>query len=209
MRRVEDTSEAQIQKQLRALVTAVRPSILWRIDGITQPLDLLDDDGITGWQVGLGSISSQLENSGSETCQRVWDWIERERELEKSRWTNPRIVLAQARIVFSSSCWQLSRDQVLLERWLENIEAALARSPATHRTPRRTTQRHATHVLRLLRDESLASDMRKRLWSVVKLAPSTGPDDASADDGRLITQADLALLATWLQITEPAEYAFG
>lgn len=209
MHTVEHTSEDQIQKQLRALVVTIRPSIIWRIDGLTQPLDLLDDDGITGWQVGLGLISNQLANSETDTSQQVWDWIERERELEKSRWNDPRKVLALARIVFSSNCWQLSRDQILLERWLENIEAALTRSPATHHTPGKTTRRHATHVIRLLRDESSALDTRKRLCNLVNLAPDTEPDDAPIDDCKLTNQEDLALLANWLEITKPAEYAFG
>lgn len=195
------TSEAQIQKQVRALVTAIRPSIIWSIDGITQPMDLLDDDGITGWQVGLGSIRSQLDGSDQRCHLALLNWIKSEQELEKSRWKNPITVLAQTRAVLGSKTWQLSHDQALLDQWLQNIEAAFARSPASQHMPLRSTQRYAAQVLGLLQNEAAATEVRNRLCTIVKLEPMRDEIAPINEAPRLVSRSDLRMLDRFLCIS--------
>lgn len=201
------TSEAQIQKQVRALISAIRPSIIWSIDRITQPVDLLDDDGITGWQVGLSSIRSQLHESDRHCPLELLDWINREQELEKSRWKNPITVLAQTRAVLGSKTWQMSHDQALLEQWLHNIEAAFARSPASQHTPLRATQRYAAQVLGLLQNEAAAVEVRNRLAKVVKLEPMRKEIAPINEAPRLVNRCDLHMLDRFLSLSPPAEVA--
>ncbi len=191
-------AQARIQKQFRALVTAIRPSIIWTIDGVTQPRDLLDDDGIIGWQVGLGSIEAQLEGTTDPSLLALADWINREQELEKSRWKNPRFALAQARDVFGSKSWQTTRDQALLGCWLDNIDAALVRSPATHRSPLLSTQRYASHLSRLLKNEALADGVRNRLERITQLDPAQESREPILNDPRFVNRSDLAMLDCWL-----------
>lgn len=201
MGEVENSRDDQLQKQLRALVTAVRPSILWRIDGVTQPLDLLDDDGVTGWQVGLAAMAARLPSASTGDSRDLREWIVQDQDLERSRWCTPRIVLAHARVVLTSNYWQLSRDQIVLQRWLDNIEAALQRSPSTHLEPERSTQRHAAHLVRILRGETSAAETLDALRFVANLTPRAGHLEGPYRG--LVTKHGIKVLKRWLDL-DPA-----
>ena len=163
------------KRQLHALISAIRPSIIWRIDGKTAPLDLLDDNGIAGWNVGVLALLPRLAQCTDPQSHEVHQWLSRDHRLEAARWHDPQAVLTQALEVLRTKSWGDQADPAVLDQWLQNIDAALARYPFQQTAPTPFAQRQAVRLRTLLGSEPGTELTRRQLARLAQSDP--GPSD--------------------------------
>lgn len=139
--------------QARTLILSLRPSIAWRIGMATSPVDLLDDNGLTGWRLGTDRIANQLRADPltSELEERVLDWLDHDSFLEGFRWRSLHTVFARACLVLGpTGRLNTAAAPELIERqWTRNLAAALSRVGPNY-TPSRAELRMGERLHRLL-----------------------------------------------------------
>ncbi|MDY7104904.1 MAG: hypothetical protein S0880_27270 [Actinomycetota bacterium] len=121
-------------------------------------MDVLDDNGLLGWQHGLLLVRRAVAEVGpDETCdtaacpdhRRLADlgrWLDEERRAEEVRWRSPATLLRTFRLVVQAGD---HRDPRVLARWADNLDAATHRQALLGPAPKQL-QRHLdalTHQL--------------------------------------------------------------
>lgn len=188
------------KRQLHALISAVRPSIIWRVDGQTAPLDLLDDNGIAGWRVGVLAVLPRLGRCSDPQSVAIGEWLTRDQMLEQERWHDPQAVLTQALEVLSNKSWGDHRDPKVLDRWVQNVDAALARYPLQQTAPTPFTQRQAAKLHTLLANEPGTELTRRRLARLAQADPTPGVETPRLRCLSLASRCELRAIGQWLAI---------
>lgn len=139
--------------QARTLILSLRPSIAWRIGMATSPLDLLDDNGLTGWRLGTDRIATQLRANPytSELEDSVLDWLDNDWLLEGFRWRSLHTVFARACLALGPTGRRntAATPELVERQWTRNLAAALSRV-GPHYAPSSAELRMGERLYRLL-----------------------------------------------------------
>ncbi len=188
------------KRQLQALIIAIRPSILWRVDAKTPPLDLLDDNGIAGWRVGVSALLPVLSKCDDPGAKEVYQWLDLDQRREEARWHDPQAALTLALEVLRPRSWGAQRDPIVLDQWLTNIDAALSRYPLKHTSAPPFAQRQAVRLHSLLAQEPGTEVTRRQLTRLAQAKPASRDTTPHLGCLSLAGRAELRAIGRWLEI---------
>jgi hypothetical protein len=168
-------------------------------------LDLLDDDGIAGWHVGVLGLIPLLSDCSDPDTREIHRWLTLDQRREEARWHDPQAALTQALEVLRTRSWGDQRDPVVLDQWLINIDAALRRYPLQHTAPPPFAQRQAARLHTLLAPEPGTEVIRRQLSRLAQAEPAGGETTPHLRSLSLTSRAELHAVARWLEIERPSE----
>ncbi len=207
-------SQKKLIVQTAQLIAAIRPSITLRLGYDTEPLDLLDDNGLMGWELGAQRLLNHIEgatspSTGTDSIDRaVADWLRRDLEAERLRWRTASAVIWQLGFVLTA--WpDATTTGEFSEVWARNVGAARMRA-RRWQTPLSTVDVARIHrILRRLDRERHHRPLMDALEQLAAVHPQNNDRPAHATGHwsrhRYLAPADRRVLSTWLEDVEPLE----
>lgn len=118
-----------VKMKVRLLTRSLRPTIARRLGEAHAPIDLLDDNGVAGWEIGVRRILLDLEDEreDSKYAREIRSWLHDDLEAERVRWRGPSTSIWQFRLALAA----LEPDADVVDEffavWRANLEAAIDR----------------------------------------------------------------------------------
>lgn len=188
-----------------SLVLGVRPGIAWRLGHQTLPADVLDDDGIAGWSVGLSSLQRTMaeyspagaDHPATAELSTLRRWIDLELQRERKRWLTPATMVRSFRLVVLAGESSNSRT---LARWADNVAAAARRATSGDADRPHSLQRHLEYLRTALPDNKTGHRCQRSLDQLK--GPTPDPRDGLRERDTwlpLLPKADRADMRGWIQ----------
>ncbi|MEL7158877.1 MAG: hypothetical protein AAFN30_20100 [Actinomycetota bacterium] len=197
--------EQQLSRRTAQLLAGIRPSILRRIGYRAAPLDLLDDDGLMGWSIGVNRLLADMTTNPSPTsvAAEMIDWLQGEVSTEAARWRSPDLVLRQ--LEFILRVWpEAGRAYRFASVWSDNVEAArqrtLTRGLGVVAHDRARLERLLDRAVGVATLEPLAASL-ERARTDLEVVPD-GPSTPARSAGLLLPAPKRRTLTRWLEDVE-------
>ncbi|MFV0523097.1 MAG: hypothetical protein ACK5RL_01205 [Acidimicrobiales bacterium] len=194
-----DSNLRDLQLSTELLFHSIRPSILVRLGVSARALDLLDEDGVTGWQIGARRLLDEAEGlrSDSPWLAGLQAWLRRDLEAERARWRDPSTLIWQFRLALHCER-PVSGDVEFFAVWQSNLEAAIRRCQHWGTSPTRSDANAIRRIRDDLRDQGRGTMVLRALGELAEGAHDLAPPPVGVR--RLITRPECGILRTWLGV---------
>lgn len=203
-----DADAQQLASRAADLILSIRPSIASRLGYRVAAADLLDDDGIAGWDLASRQLLSDLNQlpKRSELEVVVAGWLQRDLQAEAIRWRSMSTLLWQldwvTRVSGAGPLWQAASAT-----WRRNVDAGLRRHRRGLWLLAERDRRRAEAVASRLESALDAGFVSAPLQELLADA-APGPLGRPGDGPRplpFVVRAEVAALRQWLGGTSPMQ----
>ncbi|MGF1597260.1 MAG: hypothetical protein ACFCVK_10070 [Acidimicrobiales bacterium] len=197
----------ELADRAAGLLLSIRPSLARMMGLDVVPADLLDENGIAGWGLGMSQLLQDLDPSdaGRPLGPAIGDWLERELRSEGRRWRAATAWLWQLDLILRTTT-PSPGDEAVVAAWTSNVDAAVARGRRHSLVVSAADRRRCAAVIRRLRARSHTSALVDALGELSELEPTTSVGAITVDPAtdlhpevpRLLSRVDRRLLTGWL-----------